>query len=63
MHRVVTRTLVSFAGALALAAISAASGWAAEVWVANMKSADVYVIDPASLKVIATIPADKSAPT
>ena len=34
---------------------------AAEVWVTNMKSANVQVFDPATLTLGATIPADKGA--
>lgn len=51
----------SFLSAFVLAAMLSASGWAAEVWVTNMKSGDVYVIDPASLEVVATIPTGKGA--
>ena len=34
---------------------------AAEVWVTNMKAANVQVFDPATLTLVATIPADKGA--
>ncbi len=49
--------VVSAAATLLLATAS----WAAEVWVTNMKSADVYVIDPESRAVIAKIPAQAGA--
>ena len=46
----------------ALALIATATGAAADqIWVTNMKSANVTVIDAGSNKVIATIPAGKGA--
>ena len=49
-------------GALAaVLIIGGAQAWADEVWVTNMKSANVTVFDAASHQVIATIPAGKGA--
>jgi YVTN family beta-propeller protein len=48
-------------GAVLVAALLIGEAWAAEVWVTNMKSANLQVFDPATLKVVATIPADKGA--
>ena len=47
-----------FSGAIMVVASSA---FAAEVWVTNMKSANVEVIDPETLEIVATIPADAGA--
>jgi YVTN family beta-propeller protein len=44
-----------------MAGLFMGESWAAEVWVTNMKSANVQVYNPATLKVVATIPADKGA--
>ena len=59
------KMLMRLARPAVLMALSAtmvpASAGAAEVWVTNMKSADVYVIDPAQNAVIATIPAEAGA--
>jgi hypothetical protein len=41
--------------------VMAAESWAAELWVTNMKSANVQVFNPTTLKLITTIPADKGA--
>jgi DNA-binding beta-propeller fold protein YncE len=41
--------------------ILAAESWAAELWVTNMKSANVQVFNPTTLKLITSIPADKGA--
>ena len=50
-----------FFGVVMLGAVSATSGWAAEIWVTHMKSANVDVLDASSLKILATIPADKGS--
>jgi YVTN family beta-propeller protein len=47
--------------ALSMAGVLAGESWAAELWVTNMKSANVQVFNPTTLKLIATIPADKGA--
>ena len=44
-----------------MAAVAASESWTAEIWVTNMKYANVQVFDPATLKLITTIPADKGA--
>jgi DNA-binding beta-propeller fold protein YncE len=44
-----------------IAGVMAAESWAAELWVTNMKSANVQVFNPTTLKLITTIPADKGA--
>ncbi len=49
------RTIGLIVSVLALAAYPVASGSAHEIWVTNMKSGDVTVIDVSSLKVKATI--------
>src|SRR5262245_4321473 len=47
--------------AFLMAALPLGTVWAAELWVTNMKSANVQVFDPTTLKLVATIPADKGA--
>ena len=47
--------------AFLVAALSTGKVWAAELWVTSMKSANVQVFDPTTLKLVATIPADKGA--
>ena len=41
--------------------ISPGGATAAEVWISNMKSGNVQVIDPRSMRIVATIPAGKGA--
>ena len=55
------RTIGLFVSVFALAAYPVASGSAHEIWVTNIKSGDVTVIDVSSLKVKATIKAGKGA--
>ncbi len=51
--------MLAIAGAAGLLFVG--RGWAAEVWVTNMKSANVQVMDPDTMQVVATILADKGA--
>ena len=59
MRQLTARLIWPILPALVLEAVSTGDSWAGELWVANGKSANVSVIDTASLEVIATIPADK----
>ncbi len=61
MLRTYTRILPVLALAGAAGLLFVGRGWAAEVWVTNMKSATVQVIDPQTMQVVATILADKGA--
>jgi YVTN family beta-propeller protein len=54
-------TTVLTAVAMLAAGLLVQEGSAAEVWVTNMKSANVQVFNPATMQVSATIPADKGA--
>ncbi len=60
MLRTYTRILPMLAIAGAAGLLFVGRGWAAEVWVTNMKSASVQVIDPETMQVVATILADNS---
>ena len=42
--------------AFLVAALPIGKVWAAELWVTSMKSANVQVFDPTTLKLVATIP-------
>src|SRR5262245_52914383 len=46
---------------ISMGGVLAVDGWAAELWVTNMKSANVQVFNPRTLKLITTIPADNGA--
>ena len=61
MLRTYTRILPVLAVAGAAGLLLVGPAWAAEVWVTNMKSANVQVIDPETMQVVATIPVDKGA--
>ena len=55
------RTLGVLAIGTAAGLLFIGPGWAAEVWVTNMKSANVQVIDPETMQVVATISTEKGA--
>ncbi len=61
MLRICTRISRVLAIAGTVGVLFAGQGWAAEIWVTNMKSANVQVIDPETMQVVPTIPADKGA--
>jgi YVTN family beta-propeller protein len=61
MLRTYTRILPVLAVAGAAGLLLVGPAWAAEVWVTNMKSANVQVIDPETMQVVAMILADKGA--
>lgn len=61
MLRICTRISRVLAIAGTVGVLFAGQGRAAEIWVTNIKSANVQVIEPETMPVVATIPADKRA--
>ncbi len=61
MLRLCTRISRVLAIAGTVGMLFAGQGRAAEIWVTNIKSANVKVIDPETIQVVVTIPADQGA--